>query len=118
MKDLFSPVFERKLLDSLKPFRTTKLGDNEFCNDNFDKEKNILRIDMPGVKKEDIVIDCEGVNLIIEGNRNDKDFTYTRRYILSPGINTDAISAKLVDGVLEILLPIKESSKNKKIAIE
>ena len=92
----------------------------------------LLSADLPGFAREDINVDIEGDQLVIRASREEEKEetqkkyvhrerscgTYTRRFDLN-GIDTDAISAAYVDGVLKLTLPKREekSPEGKKIVI-
>ncbi len=91
-----------------------------------------VRIDLPGLSKDDIDISFDGHILSVSGRRKEEtegseicywsrerfmgDF---HRYVHIPGeVVSDNLKATFHDGVLEIALPKSEKSKTKKIAIE
>ncbi|EYU24955.1 hypothetical protein ABFS82_06G047300 [Erythranthe guttata] len=78
-----------------------------------------LRMDMPGLGKEDVKVSVEQNTLVIKGEGN-KDFEddkagprYTSRIDLPDKIyKTDAIKAEMKNGVLKVFLPkIKEEER-------
>ena len=88
--------------------------------------KNGFRIELevPGVKREDISIDCEQGVLNISASKketakdgakvihSEREFgTITRSFQLPGNVETDKMEAILSDGVLTVTLPKKESSK-------
>ena len=98
-----------KTFDDLDKLPTRKL------KDVFDEEG--LKIEMPGVKSSDLDLTVEGRTLKVKGkSRHGRDFSYT--YSLHSNVDSEAISAKLQDGLLEISLPKKPESTPRKITIE
>lgn len=95
-------------------------------NDNF-----IVKVDLPGLTKDDINISFDGHILSITGNRVEEakgDGSYWsrerftgdfHRYVHLPmEVSSENLTAKFTDGVLEVTLPKTEKSKVKKIPIE
>ena len=69
-----------------------------------------VRVDVPGVRKEDIHVEVHGGKLTISGERHTEDFGSFRRALTLPaGIEESAVTATHADGVLnvEIELPRK-----------
>lgn len=99
--------------------------------DIYETEDNlILSIDMPGVKKEDVIINLEDSTLEIEGKidcsaYNDYEPIYAeynignyfRSFKLSNAIDKSKIEAKMSDGSLYLTLPKAEKVKPRKIQI-
>ena len=87
-------------------------------------------MDIPGVKKEDLIIDLKENELEISGKAeyvrqaNSKDIhlefgngTYIRRFTISDAVDAEKIKATMKNGVLELSLPKAEKAKPKKIQI-
>jgi HSP20 family molecular chaperone IbpA len=87
-------------------------------------------MDLPGVSREDLVIDLKENELEITGKATyeapDKakdvhmEFgsgTYVRRFTISDAVDADKIKATMKNGVLELYLPKAEKAKPKKIEI-
>ncbi len=90
----------------------------------------VLLAEIPGVSSKDIEITFENNNLILKGEkkaRTKSEDTYhrvetrsgsfSRSFSFPQHIDSQAISAKNTDGVLEITIPKKESSLPRKIVI-
>lgn len=90
--------------------------------------------DMPGVSKEDLVIDLNKYELTVIGRTaygadpsrdNERKYThmefgggeYNRTFTLSDSVDREKISAKLENGVLNLFLPKSEAAKPKRIDI-
>ncbi len=94
-----------------------------------DPEAITLYADLPGVKRDDVVIDVrEGVLSLsatvapLPGNwqplyREYQVGGYERRFNLGDRIDTEKIAAKLENGVLRLTLPKAESQKPRKIKV-
>lgn len=87
-------------------------------------------MDMPGVAKENLVIDLKENELEISGKaeypttETAKDVhiefgsgTYIRRFTISDAVDAERIKATMKNGVLELYLPKAEKAKPKKIEI-
>lgn len=98
-----------------------------------DQNAYTVHAEVPGVKKEDIQVTVDGAQVSIsaevknekevkEGNRvlrNERYFgSVARSFTLGQEIDDSAVSAKYVDGVLELVLPKRTVAKSKRIAIE
>ena len=94
-------------------------------------ERFVLLADIPGVKPEEIDISMEDGVLTITGEKNTEAETekdgykrvertygsFYRRFTLPDTADADTISAKSNHGVLEIVIPKRETAKPKKISI-
>ncbi|SDH38095.1 Hsp20/alpha crystallin family protein [Nitrosomonas sp. Nm132] len=94
-------------------------------------DKFVLHADLPGVKPEEIDISMENGVLTIKGEKKTEAKTekegykrvertygsFYRRFSLPDTANPDAISAVSKHGVLEIVIPKRESVQPKKISV-
>ena len=70
---------------------------------NMNKETNTIKLDIPGVSKEDILLKVEGNKLILRTKEEaPRKYFYTE--YLSRAIDPSSVKASLKDGVLEIAL--------------
>jgi HSP20 family protein len=81
-----------------------------------------LIADLPGVAADKLTLTVEDGRLTVVGKRqapfDDKTEQELRRaFTLPEEVDTDAIAAKLVDGVLEVTLPKRAELKPKRIAV-
>jgi len=97
-----------------------------------DNEHVFVRMDLPGLSKDDIDISFDGHILSITGRREeekseDSSCYWSRerfrgefhRYVHIPAeVMSEDLKATFTDGVLEVMLPKAERAKRKKIAIE
>ena len=96
-----------------------------------DKSFNV-KVDLPGVKKEDISVEVEGnqVSITAETKKETEEkegdtVIHTERYygrqsrtfMLSSEIDRNAVEAKFADGVLNLTLPKTEAAKVQRITI-
>ena len=90
-----------------------------------------LFLDMPGVAKEDLLIDLKENELVVggkvehppvEGERMiEVEFgggEFYRAFTLSDAVDQEKIKASLVNGVLEVFMPKKEKVLPKRIEIK
>jgi len=90
----------------------------------------LLRADMPGVDENSVEVNVANGVLSIEGWVSLKEYenlqpvyteynigNYSRRFTLSNEIDTNRITAKMVNGVLELELPKAEKAKPRQITI-
>lgn len=96
-----------------------------------DKERFVLHADLPGVKREDIDVTMEEGVLSIRGERRleevreDGEYkrierahgTFYRRFSLPDTADPDKISARCDEGVLEVVIPKRETVKPRRIEI-
>jgi HSP20 family protein len=100
----------------------------EPCIDVFEtQEGTIVKMDIPGMKKRDIIVELEGNTLIIRGRRDDKsrgikaayqqmeiDYgNFERRVQICTPIKKSAVSACYRDGFLEVRLPRRSPGRRK-----
>jgi HSP20 family protein len=93
----------------------------------------IVRAELPGVKKDDIQISIDGDQVAIsaearvekevkDGEKLVRSERYTGKYYrafaLGVAVDEDAVSARYVDGVLELTLPKKAAAAVKRITIQ
>lgn len=95
------------------------------------KDSFLFKVDVPGVKKEDLEITTTGNRLQIAGKRDsehetktDTIYTYERQYgsfcrsfTLPEGADLENAKTELKDGVLTLAVPKKPGAQTKKIAI-
>jgi HSP20 family protein len=101
--------------------------------DVFEKDKRLVtRVDLPGMKKEDVKVEVTDGNLTISGERKrefeektDNLFRCEREYgsffrsvPLPEGARVEDVQATFVDGVLEISIPLPVHQKAVPKAVE
>lgn len=87
-------------------------------------------MDLPGVGKEDLVLDLRENELVVSGaadypneekkTRHAVEFMsgeYSRTFTLADSVDREGIVANLNNGVLEIFMPKREKEKPKRIEI-
>lgn len=108
---------------------------NEFAPtfDFYEKDGDYyLTADLPGVNKDDISIDVRDNMVTVSGKREsnieEKEANYylkessygsfSRSFRLPGEVEEDKVEANFKDGILQLSMPIKESSKKRKIEIK
>jgi HSP20 family protein len=96
-----------------------------------EKERFVLRADIPGVNAEDITVNMEKGVLSLSGERHKESSEeidgmqrlerssgkFYRRFSLPETTDADAISAKSANGILEITIPKQEQVKARRITV-
>lgn len=90
----------------------------------------VLHLDMPGVDPDAIDMTVEKDTLTVSAERRWEPTeetqvlvherpagTFTRRFFLGEGLDTEAIEAGYDQGVLTVRIPVREAAKPKKITI-
>jgi HSP20 family protein len=90
-----------------------------------DTEAYHLRVELPGVKKEDLRVELENAVLTVtyerrSGNKEGEQAgeQYARSIQVPDGVAADKLSARLEDGILTVTMPKAEASKPRAITIE
>ena len=95
------------------------------------KDTYLIRVDVPGLKKEDIHIEFKDGAIVFSGERKYDDTfkneettrievaygKFYRSFLLPSAVNQDKIKANLKDGVLEVRIQKAEEAKPKSIKI-
>jgi len=137
---LYNPIYEfdrmRSLLDDLFNVSVQEKAGNEeleFANVYESPNGYMLQFLTPGVKSEDIEVNCTdgvmSVNIKRVLDRNEKkdirflrqersSSEFTRSYRLSDDADTEKIEAKVMNGILMVFIPKKEKAKLKKISVK
>lgn len=96
-----------------------------------EKDKFVLHADLPGVRPDETDVSMEDGVLTIKGEKRSEATTekdgykrvertygsFYRRFSLPDTANSEEISAKSKNGVLEIIIPKRQSVQPKKIAV-
>lgn len=88
-----------------------------------------LRLDMPGLSKEEVKVDVEEGNLTIKGEHKAEEGeddwssrsvgSYNIRIKLPDNVKADAIKAELKNGVLRVMAPkVEETKKRLEVRVE
>jgi HSP20 family protein len=97
-----------------------------------DKDNVFVKVEVPGLKKEDIEVSIENGTLTIAGERksekqaDDTEAHRSERFVgrfyrsvtLPSEVKTDEVKAQYQDGVLTVTLPKAEAAKPKQIEIK
>ena len=99
--------------------------------DVYTKDGNlVVEAHMPNFSKEDIDINIDGDDLVISAERREKEEDKSKQYVVRESSSSfyrsvtlperadrDNIKADIVDGVLEVVVPLVELPEPKKISI-
>lgn len=101
------------------------------CDVVEEKDRLLVRLDLPGLRKEDVSVTLQEGVLTVKGERKIEDATeanyylreraagtFTRSLELPVAVNAGKIDAHFRDGVLEISLPKAEEAKPKEIEVK
>lgn len=91
-----------------------------------------VRMDLPGVKREDLKVEIENDTLLIEAERKSETSEdvqvlhrerasharFSRRFSLGDSVQPEAIKAQLTEGVLLLTLPKAEKALPRRINVE
>ena len=97
-----------------------------------EKDRFLVHVDLPGVDKNDIEIVAEKGVLTIKGERHAETKTgdasyervervsgkFLRRFTLPESAQTDAITAKQTNGVLEVSIPKQPQVQPKRVEVQ
>ena len=101
--------------------------------DIYENDENIvIKAELPGIDKKDIVVDLKGSLLTLKGERstanevNDEKYhrrertfgKFERAFTLPKNVDPEKIRADYTDGVLQIKIPKPEAKKPKKITVQ
>lgn len=88
-----------------------------------DADHYYARFELPGVKKDDLKVEIHDSLLTVSAERKEKSgdqestVSLSRSISVPEGVNGDAISARLEDGILTVSLPKQEHRKPKLIEV-
>lgn len=78
-----------------------------------------ITLDLPGVTEKDIKVGVEDSVLSVRAERSKGTIaTYSYSWSLPRAINVDAVDASYENGVLTLMLPKREESKPRQIAVK
>jgi HSP20 family protein len=97
-----------------------------------EKDRIVVRTDLPGMRQEDISVEVADGTLTIRGERKQEEDTaegryhrversyglFVRSFALPEGIDPGAVSATYRNGVLDVTLPKREEVKPKHVKVE
>lgn len=101
--------------------------------DVFEKDSRLItRVDLPGVKKEDVTVEVADGQLTLAGerrieteNKTDNFYraeceygSFRRTVPLPTGVKDEDIKATFTDGVLEVSMPLPAKTNGRKIPIQ
>lgn len=122
-----------RLFDTSASRAPESFGDWSPALDAFeDKDKYVIALELPGMKREDITVTVHDGVLTISGERKSEQDVktgsvhrserfygkFTRNVSLPATAKADAVTASYKDGVLKIELPKAEEAKPKSIEVK
>ncbi len=130
-RDLFADFFDEFFKSDLLP-STGKLSPAVDITE--EKEKYVVKADMPGMKQEEVKVEVDDGVLRIYGERKsereEKDEakkyhyyersygSFERRFVLPRDADAEKIDAKYENGVLTVFVPKTEEKKPKEIRVK
>ena len=133
-------VLQNRLNSIFQDFARPEGGQESLMSGNFvpavdvyeDEHKLVLKLEVPGVKQEDLDIQVENQTLTVRGQRKfdaeekEENFhrierrfgSFVRSFTLPMTIDTGSVTAKYENGVLAVQLAKKEAAKPKQVKIE
>ncbi len=133
-------VLQNRLNSIFQDFARPEAGQESLASGNFvpavdvyeDEQKLVLKLEVPGVKQEDLDIQVENQTLTVKGHRGleaeekEENFhrierrfgSFVRSFTLPTTVDTGQVAAKYDAGVLSIQLQKKEAAKARQVKIE
>tara|TARA_B100000497_G_C7263214_1_gene185962 strand:+ start:107 stop:514 length:408 start_codon:yes stop_codon:yes gene_type:complete len=122
--DGFDSIVDQLFSDlSIDP-RFSSMNVNTISQYNENDKEYFLTMDIPGMSKDDLEIAFEHNRLKVSAQRkSDKYNSYEygkmeRMFSIPSNVETDKISAKIENGVLNIILPKTKTSMGRKITVK
>ena len=97
----------------------------------YDEKETVIYAEMPGVDDKSVDISLEDKNLVVTGYcqlqipegyslkwQEYKIGNYRKSFLLNEKVETSKISAEMKNGILKIVLPVKEKCKPVKIKVK
>jgi HSP20 family protein len=81
-----------------------------------DKKFYYVEVELPGVKKQDIVLSVSDQSFCVRAPREDIEFLGC--YVLAHLSDTENTKAKFENGLLIMEIPLKKAQREKKVTIE
>jgi HSP20 family protein len=78
----------------------------------------VMKVEVPGLRREDIDVTVEDNTLTIKGERRRDDAAFSRSFTLPNTLDGTKIRAEYRDGVLTIVLPVREEARPRQIQVE
>jgi HSP20 family protein len=133
-------VLQNRLNSIFQDFARPEMQQESLVAGNFvppvdiyeDEHKLVLKLEVPGVKQQDLDIQVENQTLTVKGQRGfeaeekEENFhrierrfgSFVRSFTLPLTVDTQSVAAKYDAGVLSIQLAKKEAAKPKQVKIE
>lgn len=112
-----------QLFNNLSEVLPNVTGDRLAVDVHEDKDNYYATFEVPGVTKEGVKIELNDGVLTVSAERREKNgdkessFSMNRSVSVPEGVNAEAITAKLENGILNVTLPKAEHRKPRTIAL-
>jgi len=122
--DSFDNIIDQFFSDIAVHPRFSLLNTDQYSNYSENDKEYYLTIDVPGMSKEDIDVSYENNRLRISGQRKSGEYDsyqYDKReriFSVPSNVETEKISAKIENGVLNVVLPKNKTALGRKISIK
>lgn len=137
MRDMlsFNNRADRIFNDFFYPSRGMQMSKDSNWNPRVDiyedEDAIVLKAELPGVEKDNIVVDVEGMVLTLKGERSsdnevkeesyyrrERTFgSFERRFNLPDNVDPEKITADYKDGILKLGIPKPEENKPRQITV-
>ena len=137
MRDMlsFNNRADRMFNDFFYPSRGMQMSKDSSWNPRVDiyedEDAIVLKAELPGVEKDNIVVDVEGRVLTLKGERSsdnevqeesyyrrERTFgSFERRFNLPDNVDPEKITADYKDGILKLGIPKPEENKPRQITV-
>ncbi len=132
----FDDIFSRNLSQFSRNLPTLSGStDDRFLSPTIDIDETsneyLVTADLPGIKKDDIAIECSGNQLTLsaerkyestdnkKNNRRERYYgTYQRSFSLPTGADMEKVEATYEGGVLTVRIPKGEKAKSRRIQVD
>ncbi|KKN42800.1 hypothetical protein LCGC14_0709320 [marine sediment metagenome] len=126
--NLDAPLFRHRPIEFHRQYRWPVEPESPQADIQTTETAVLVRLDLPGMRRDDVKIETEDRQLIIRGTRKPPDDQldvqerwsgdFERRFTLAEYLDQDNITAKLQDGVLTVTVPRQPEAKPRQIKIE
>jgi HSP20 family protein len=89
-----------------------------------DENNYVVRVELPGVRKEDVTVELENNELTVRATRTDKTTEgeskaeFSREFTVPEGVDATKVKAAYENGVLTLTLPKPEAHKPRRIDVQ
>ena len=131
VKNEINYLFDQKIYPILNLSTSTTRHWSPQVDIKEEQDQFVITADLPGMDPKDVHITMDNNMLVLEGERNverhlkEENYYRTERYsgrfcrsfMLPDYVDSEHINAKSKRGILEVIIPKKERSQSKRIAV-